>query len=388
MKDTEGKLLTECIAHTLISKPATWPDECTDGDYSRLLHLLNLHGIGPLFYEQIRTANLLGKFTPHLVDWMQTAASKLAAQELVKERELKALLADLGAHHIDVLILKGTALAYSLYANPYTRTRGDTDLWVRQEQKDHAIAILMARGYAAGLNAGGDVRTSEITLAKTDRLGVRHTIDLHWRLNNSPILSQTFSFDELWPRAQVIPRLSSHAKRLDAVDAVVHALIHRITNLSSPYYVDDVPYYEPSRLIWLYDVHLLTRQFSDEQWRRLSDLAIQKKIATICLNGLIATQTYFPISIPEFVSTRLAKPLSKEPSAIYLARGKPVITLTEVMAIPGWHQRLQFLLENAFPPTKYMQDKYGISNPIMLWVFYAWRILRGLFRRGRAKTAD
>src|SRR5688572_29743832 len=68
-------------------------------------------------------------------DWPQEICDALAretrlrtARELLRQQELISVLDVLSAEDIDPILLKGTALAYSLYDSPASRPRIDTDL--------------------------------------------------------------------------------------------------------------------------------------------------------------------------------------------------------------------------------------------------------------------
>src|SRR5712691_10127605 len=68
-------------------------------------------------------------------DWPEAICEALAresrlqtARELLRRKELISVLDVLAAEDIHPILLKGTALAYSLYDNPASRPRVDTDL--------------------------------------------------------------------------------------------------------------------------------------------------------------------------------------------------------------------------------------------------------------------
>src|SRR5437016_14684553 len=67
------------------------------------------HGIAPLLYARLGIAAL------------RDAAVRAAALEPFRLADLRALLDALAARGVDVLITKGTALAYSLYERPDLR---------------------------------------------------------------------------------------------------------------------------------------------------------------------------------------------------------------------------------------------------------------------------
>lgn len=59
---------------------------------------------------------------------IRAAAYNETAAEMLWEQEIEEVIDKLGGTHIQPLVFKGTALAYSLYAQPHLRSRSDTDL--------------------------------------------------------------------------------------------------------------------------------------------------------------------------------------------------------------------------------------------------------------------
>jgi hypothetical protein len=61
---------------------------------------------------------------------------------------LGAILALFAQHDIDVVLLKGAGLAYTVYASPTDRPMGDIDLLVRDERADEAWQLALTAGWA------------------------------------------------------------------------------------------------------------------------------------------------------------------------------------------------------------------------------------------------
>ena len=70
------------------------------------------------------------------------AAHAQTATELLRQRQLIAVLDALAVEGIYPVVMKGTALAYSLYESPAARPRADTDLLIRRDQVDHVRRVL------------------------------------------------------------------------------------------------------------------------------------------------------------------------------------------------------------------------------------------------------
>jgi putative nucleotidyltransferase-like protein len=101
---------------------------------------------------------------PEVCDWPEDIREALAretraqtARELLRQNELISVLDVLAADGIDPILLKGTALAYSLYDNPASRPRVDTDLLIRGNDVDHVRRAMARHGYVAPTHCDGAV---------------------------------------------------------------------------------------------------------------------------------------------------------------------------------------------------------------------------------------
>ena len=170
-----------------------------------------------------------------------------------------AALADIG---VQPVLLKGTALAYALYPDPMLRARGDTDIIIPSTERWRVHDVLTTLGFELDMGVSGEFISYEASYTFTAADMGMHNIDLHWRINNSELLSRLFSYDELLENAIHLPKLCPEALGVSPVYALLLACMHRATHKQNPYYVDGVAYYSADRLIWLYDIHLLAKSLS------------------------------------------------------------------------------------------------------------------------------
>src|SRR4051812_21311225 len=75
------------------------------------------------------------------------------ARELAAARDMSRLFEAASAAALDVLLLKGTALAYTHYPQPHLRPRNDIDLFVRHTDIGRAETVLSSLGFARGREA-------------------------------------------------------------------------------------------------------------------------------------------------------------------------------------------------------------------------------------------
>ncbi|HEX5635106.1 MAG TPA: nucleotidyltransferase family protein, partial [Gemmatimonadales bacterium] len=128
------------------------------------------------------------------------------AREIFVQQELQAMFTALDAAGIPVLVTKGTALAYAFYAEPWLRPRADTDLLVRRADVGAAADVLEARGYSRSVAIStGEHVSHQAAFERRDPNGVRHVIDLHWRIANPQVVAGALAFDALRAGSRGIP---------------------------------------------------------------------------------------------------------------------------------------------------------------------------------------
>jgi hypothetical protein len=365
------------IAAVLGGADVPYPGDAFPEFADRLLDLSALHGVEALLDASLPQDAVLASWPRALRDRLRKFTHSRAALELLLEREVRAILSRLADAQVDALLIKGTPLAYDLYPQPYLRTRGDTDLLVRESQRPQADQVLRDAGYRAGPAVGGDLASCERSYTKTDSLGAGHEVDLHWRLSNLQIYARSLTFDELRAVAVPVRGLGPAALSPCAVHALLIACMHRTSHLHAHYFVDGVPHLEANRLIWLYDIHLLARRLSSEEWAEFVDLATVKGLRAVCLDGLRATRHQLGTILPEDILARLDATGQPERSAGYLVTGRWRRWWVELGAVAGWRQRARLISQWLFPPADHMLQRYEARSRCLLpWLY----LRRAVFR--------
>lgn len=340
-----------------------------------------VHGVhGVLFHQLSPSARWLA--LPDAVrERLDDQARADMAWELAHKAGLAANLEALADAGVEVLLLKGTALAYSLYPVPSIRSRGDTDLFIRSDDLPVLCDVLERLGFAKDVVSQGI--GYQINLRKTDRFGLAHTLDVHWRISNSEVFSEVLGWEEARRSSVALPALGAHAYGLHRVHALIHACIHRASHFHSPYYVDDVAYLERNRLIWLYDIHLLVGALQVADWTLFTNLAIERAVSAVCRDTLQAAEEAFGTNVPSEVSNALSRPWRTELSAQLLIASPWRAAWVDLRAQRGLTARLHFLRDLVLPSRAYMLRKYNERRGWLLPYLYVRRVLEGIPRRMR-----
>ena len=278
------------------------------------------------------------------------------------------------------LLLKGTALAYGLYPAPFLRSRGDTDILVPQHRAAAAHQALVERGFAPQDGISGEFVSYQRNYRRSCSDGTTHVIDLHWKINNSQLLSRLFTHEELWAQSQPLPALGAAARAPSYLHSLLIACMHRATHRVAPYYVDHEAHHDPDRLIWLWDVHLLAGVLSPAERQTLPSAADRKGLLCLVQDSLAAAATAFASTAAADLASTL--PADSAPSAVARYLDSPWLKQQwmDVLALPDTRSRLRFLRETLFPDAAYLRGKYGDSASAIGWL-HARRTIAGLRSR-------
>jgi len=305
--------------------------------------------------------------TPDLPDETREEASRrLGAAKLVEQlrhTELLRLLRALAP--ADVLLLKGAALAHTIYPEPHLRPRLDVDLFVRSEQVGEVHGRLVDCGYTREPAAAlADFERSYTRVADS---GFHHCVDLHWGVANLAPFARALPFDSAWQASIPVEALGPTARTLGHADALFLACLHRVAH-----------HHDSLSLLWLWDIHLLAARLTDRDWAALVRNAQDTDLRAVTIRGLELSREKFATRIPTDVFDRLEPSGRPEPTARFLRRLRLAeIAMTELEAMGSWRARLAFLLTNLFPPRAHMQTAYPGCPAFLLPLAYLHRIVRG-----------
>lgn len=307
---------------------------------------------------------------------LRNAALRAAVLEPLRLSDLRVLLDALGARGIEPLIVKGTALAYSLYDAPEQRPRADTDLLIGAEELDVARDVFRELGYVEQLSSGDMQQT---IFRRVDAAGADHVYDVHWAATNAPAFADALRIDELRAGSVPLPRIGAHARTICDVDALLYACVHRVAH-----------HFDSDRLIWLADIHLLRQRMPRAEHARFWQLAAEREVVGVCIRSIERANEWFGGGEHDLARDFLedATITRRERTGEYLHRDPRRLRVlrAELVALRGWRARARRLRQLAFPPAAYMQASFGTRSRLALPWLYAFRAARGVARLFRRVT--
>src|SRR5689334_7262828 len=115
-----------------------WSDAGRDASTPDFLLCSDYHGVQPMLHDLLGASD----WPVTLLQELRKVAVGRAMWELRHQQVLARTLAALARIDVWPVLIKGTALAYSLYANPVLRARGDTDLIIAPASREKVEAVL------------------------------------------------------------------------------------------------------------------------------------------------------------------------------------------------------------------------------------------------------
>ncbi len=292
-----------------------------------------------------------------------------AALDAVRERHVQALLTALLSAGVDVLLLKGTALAYIVYPAPHLRPRADIDVMIQRDALAQAERVLADRGWTRPTERDAELSAAQRHYVKSRPSGMLEHLDVHWKIANPQTFANALAFDDLRARAIRSPALGPGAWTLSQPDALFLACVHRVAHH------DDA-----RQMLWLWDIHLLCRRLADADADRAVALADRSAMWSVCRRSLDLAGRLFGTPGADALATRLGGRAVglPEPSARFIGGAKQAAVLrADLAATARWRDRIALLAEHVFPSAAYMRTAYPRCPSVLLPLAYAHRIVRG-----------
>jgi hypothetical protein len=243
--------------------------------------------------------------------------------------------------------------------------------------------VLAALGYQRELKLPGEWVSTQVSLVREGPGRLRHAIDLHWRINNSRVLSGIVSHAEIAASAMAVPALGPAARAPDAIHALLVACLHRVGSQHAPYTVDGIARDGGDRLIWLADIDRLVRVLDVEKRAAFVQLAHARGAGRLCAAGIASAAAAFATPGAPGLARELSEAAFGSTVDRSLGAGPRRRDWLDFRALPGARARLAFLRETLWPDADYLRARAPDSAAASVLRLRLSRITRGLARRLR-----
>jgi hypothetical protein len=330
---------------------------------SALSSLARAHGVAGLLYRRLRASGGLAALDPADAEALERRHAGQVARSAVQWPEIDRVLAALDAAGIPVRLLKGAALALTVYENPSDRPMDDLDLLVPEDRIDDAVLVLRTLGFERNKHVAppkirGTERLEALHVNLVGPAPVSLMCELHWTLV-APDGSR-YAPDIRWfwepatvDRSAAAPRTPCAVFNASCVPHPSRLLLHLCAHavLQHPG--------EEWRLIWFHDIDCVARMLTD--WDPVVEAAGRFHWAAAVHAAVAAAAALFGTPLPGDLLDRLAAAIA--PRDIRdLARRRSATTLRDHFAhgicTATWSGRLRVLRGLLIPSREYLAWRY------------------------------
>ena len=330
----------------------------------------------PVLFAHFSREELVSLIGEEMTAKMREIQHTEVLQNLFLEGELQKVLHAFNEAHIPLMLFKGPVLAYSVYPRAYMRTYHDIDGLIQPADLSRAHDLLTEMGYTFyeefRANVINNKRTgyNYILEEKDSWLGVM--IELHTAPHDSEI-GTAFDIDEIWANAQTIAVLGEPTLTMHPTDHLLYLCWH-------------YRFHAFSRLLWLYDLVVFARTFTDEDWATVVRKARHQRLATTLYYCLSWCRDLFGVAIPARVFVQLRPPLACQfiveriampdvVKALATVNGQSRRVLGHRAMVDTTAELLKAGLRTLFPTRAAMGQRYMEHSRLPLQFFYVYYLI-------------
>ncbi len=382
--DSTTRILSGLIAAGTLAQMSDFfekSDICA-GAWPALLDAARLHGVEGLLYHAARVHGALPALPAPVRERLHAAYRRNAVAGSHAWHEIVELLQAFASASVEVLLMKGAALALDLYGDAGLRPFGDADLLIRPDQLEPACRVLQACGYAVDphytlMGDPDDLRRSSLwqrlmpELMFVRRAGAHFDVDLHWSLLRPSYLRRRLP-DEWFCQHRCELRVGAQPVWTLAPEANLIFLCAHYAKHASP------------RLIWSYDLALLlARHGQTLDWSSVVEAA-RGGFDLPLRAALRDVQRTWSVALPPETVAKLSRvspsPAERLHYRLGTSRSPLLSALWGVASLPGLVTRARALGLYLFPSATYMRARYSLAPDQPLSFHYVRRLLRWLGR--------
>lgn len=253
--------------------------------------LLSSQGILPLLYFKIAKLEKKQQPPAETLEQLRQAFFASDIRSIKIEKTLQTIIPALRQQGIEVIALKGAALAWSLYPNPATRTGCDIDILACKKDVVSIRKTLVEIGFSCKkqvFDTLADLEIEEI-FTSNGSLKFLYPVEVHWLLHGFPGAIKQTNPDDYFKRAQTIKTETLNFLTLDPVDSLIHVIIHM-----------SMIHNQDTRLLWIYDIGLLAEKITQTNaWSTLKERSTKLGVRPAVLHCLKLAEAWTHFKLPE-----------------------------------------------------------------------------------------
>ena len=363
---------------TILARPLDTSRSLGADDWSILADLAQREGVAALLHYCLDSGSGLEEVPDNVRQSLRDAYHSTGVANMLLYHELEQIVEELQEDgEPPLVLLKGAALAETIYPNIGLRSFGDLDLLLPEEKLPGAVRCLKALGYVEpypdlvrGLNA---LVGHHVHLRGSNR-DPGTTVELHWSLIGGRHDWRTPSLPWFWEQTEPLQFSSAPAsspQSLLTLNPTAH-LLYLCAHLMLQHGEAG------SFLCWFYDIHLLLeKERARLDWEELAVRGREFGWAPAVSRALEGVQERFQTRIPTGFLESLSNGGWGRASKL-VASGAETDQTRATRLMGGSSAlspsvRLRLLFAVTFPSPAYMRWRYR-PRPAWLWpLFYPYR---------------
>lgn len=340
----------------------------TNIDVNDLISICKMHSLLPMLYLSLKKygVNLTEKQTTFLKKEYQVAVYKEATQELEK----KVILDELEKNKIKCAALKGSVLK-NLYSSPEIRTMCDLDILFEDKRTKDIHKIMKNLGYSC-LDKGGN---HDVFLKKPFM-----NVEMHRHLIDSCYPCLRKYYDNIWNFLYPFSGFS-YVCEMSKEDFYVYMITHIAKHFANG----------GVGIRYIFDTYIFLKKYKNElqfdyiynELEKMKLIKFEKSfvnLVEIWFNGKQTTENEEILS--QYIVESRTHGTLEHAQAVKIILGDGENNLIK-------QGKIIYLLKKIFPPYSFMKKRNPVLNkcPILLPVFYFFRIIEGIFsKKNRIKA--
>ena len=354
----------------LRDKPPSKPIS-TDEEWFELIDILMSHGIIPLLYLKIDRLPPELKPPEKVLDKMRMIFLAGRIRLLQMEKQLKEISDIFLEKGIDLIVLKGPALARTYYPDPVTRPSDDIDLLVKPDDFIESRNILNSIGYLClgdRFEKSKDYFCEEVFIHEKGE-AVFCQVELHWDLLRFDAVKRKDQVEDLFNHSVLVDSPSVNFYSLSRIDMLMHIVLHLGWDHN-----------QSMRLNWIYDIYLIAKSMKNpEDWEELQVKCVDWNAVFAIKYSLEMINVWMDFELPNQFSdmTKWPEPSKIEyvewPNAISWHKSVGSLFKLHHSESSGIFEKLKYVFNLFFPPSETIKRSFPPSNDLLLFISYIRR---------------
>jgi len=347
------------------------PPNFSEEKWEKILVFLRKNWISEYFFWRLQDLPKCFQPPQQIVAKLRKGFLATTARMLQLDLQLKEITEAFDNEGVEILVLKGPALAMMVYPHPAARVGSDIDLLILPEMMQSGRKILQKLNYTCL-----QPRYDQVRPFYKDEVFIKikkgfKMVELHWALHCFSVLTKRVNIEDLFSRAIKVEANQYSFKALAPVDA----LIHRALNNAFMHFMD-------MRLIWVIDIEFLVKNLkTSDDWELLRDRSINSYACLAIELGIRMANVFLALKLPEAFQnySNWPSPCKKE-QKVWNRIAYKKRSMLDLFYLYHWNLRdistiPMSIFYSLFPPKAYMKHFYRVSGNQSLYFSYIRRWL-------------